>query len=82
MAMFTIIKYASGFFFGYTVFIIFAGLMFPIRYENPMWDGMPTHMIAFADQLYGVWILFAVLIAAVLIIFGINEANKNRSLEV
>lgn len=81
MGLFTIIKYVLAFFFAYTVFIIFGPVVFQTRYENPMWDTMPTWMNAHADQLYGVWVLFIVIIAAVIIYAGINEANRNRNLE-
>jgi len=46
-----------------------------------MWYGMPTWMNAHGDQLYGVWVLFIIIIAAVIIYAGINEANRNRNLE-
>ena len=81
MVLFTLIKYVLAFFVGYMVFITAGPLMEMLRYENPMWDDMPTSMQAWGDQQYGIWILFIVLIAAVIIIAGIAEANRNRALE-
>jgi hypothetical protein len=52
-----------------------------LRYDNPMWDNMPTWMNAWGDQIYGIWVLFNVLMAATMIIAGITEANRSRSLE-
>lgn len=81
MVLFTLVKYVLAFFVGYMVFIVSGPLMEMLRYENPMWDDMPTYMQAWGDQQYGIWILFAVLIAAVILIAGIAEANRNRNLE-
>lgn len=81
MALFTLIKYVLGFFVGFLVFIVSGPVQYMLRYQNPMWDSMPTFMQAWGDQEYGIWVLFIVIIAAVLVIAGINEANKNRALE-
>jgi len=81
MVLFTLIKYVLAFFVGYMVFIVSGPLMEMLRYENPMWDDMPTWMQAWGDQQYGIWILFIILIAAVILIAGIAEANRNRALE-
>lgn len=83
MALFTIIKYVLAFFFGYFVFILLGPVVFMTRdpETNPMWADMPISMLAFGDQTYGIWILFVILIAVVIIIAGIAEANRNRNLE-
>ena len=81
MALFTLIKYVLGFFVGFLVFIVAGPLQYLLRYQNTMWDNMPTFMQAWGDQMYGIWVLMIVIIAAVLVIAGINEANKNRNLE-
>lgn len=81
MALFTLIKYVLGFFVGFLIFIVSGPLNYMLRYANPMWDNMPTFMQAWGDQEYGIWVLFIVIIAAVLVVAGINEANKNRNLE-
>ena len=81
MALFTIIKYALAFFIGYLVFIIVGPFMFNLAYENPMWDDMPLTMTAFRDIEYGIWILFTILIAAVILLAGISEANRQRNVE-
>lgn len=81
MVLFTLIKYVLGFFVGFMIFIVSGPVMYMMRYQNDMWDDMPVFMQAFGDQQYGIWVLFIVIIAAVLVIAGISEANKNRALE-
>lgn len=81
MALFTIIKYALAFTFAYMTYIILGPLVFDLAYENPMWNDMPIEMTAFRDLEYGIWILFAILIIAVLLISGISEANRKKNLE-
>ena len=81
MAMWTIIKFVMAIFFGYLAYIVIGPMVFISRYDNPQWDDMPMFMKAFGDQMYGIWILFIVIMGAVLIYMGINEANRNRSLE-
>ena len=81
MVMWTIIKFVLAFFFGYLAYILIGPVVYISRYENPEWDNMPIFMKAFGDQMYGIWILFGVIIAIILIYAGINEANRNRALE-
>jgi hypothetical protein len=81
MAMFTIIKYALAFFFAYLIFITLGPVVYQTRYANSSWDALPVWMQAHGDTLYGIWILFLVIIAAVIIFAGINEARRNRNLE-
>ena len=81
MALFTLIKYVLGFFVGFLVFIVAGPLQYMLRYQNQMWDDMPTFMQAWGDQMYGIWVLMIIIIAAVLVVAGINEANNNRNLE-
>lgn len=81
MALFTLLKYVLGFFVGMMIFILAGPLEYMLRYENDMWEDMPAGMQAFGDQMYGLWIMFVVIIAAVLVVAGIAEANKNRNLE-
>lgn len=81
MAMWTIIKFVMAIFFGYLAYIVLGPAVFSSRYENSQWDSMPVFMQAFGDQMYGIWILFIVILGAVLIYAGINEANRNRNIE-
>jgi type II secretory pathway component PulF len=83
MVLFTLVKYVLAFFFGYLVFTVVAPVVFETRNPetNQQWQGLPVSMLAFGDQSYGIWILFAVVIAVVIIIAGIAEANRNRNLE-
>jgi hypothetical protein len=83
LVLFTLIKYVLAFFFGYLVFSLVAPVVFMTRdvETNPMWEGLPISMLAFGDQSYGIWILFTIIIAVVIIIAAISEANRNRNLE-
>ena len=81
MAFFTIIKYVLAAFVGFFIFIAAGPMMYMMRYENPMWHDMPTDMLAFGDMTYGIWVLFIVIIIGVIVIAGINEANKNRAID-
>lgn len=81
MAMWTIIKFVMAIFFGYLAYIVIGPMVKISRYDNSQWDDMPVFMQAFGDQMYGIWILFIIILGAILIYFGINEANRNRNLE-
>jgi len=83
LVLFTLVKYVLAFFFGYLVFSLVAPVVFMTRdpETNPMWQDLPISMLAFGDQSYGIWILFAVIIAVVIIIAGVAQANRNRNLE-
>lgn len=81
MALWTILKLALGFFFGYLLFITLGPVVYQTRYENASWDDMPVWLQAHGDQIYGIWILVIVVVAAVLIFAGISEARRNRNVE-
>lgn len=79
MAVVTIIKYVLVFFFGYMVFMLLGYLVYVTRYENPQWDTMPTNILAFGDQMYGIWILFIPIIAAIILTSAWAAADRSRS---
>lgn len=81
MGAVTIIKYVFAFAFGYLVFIILGPVVYKLRYQNSQWDSMPTNILAFGDQIYGIWILFTIIIAAVILLASIMEADRNRALQ-
>lgn len=81
MAMFSIIKYGLAFYFAYLIFITLGPVVYQTRYANSSWDSLPPWMQAHGDQLYGIWILFIVIIAIVIVYAGINEARRNRAIE-
>ena len=81
MAVLTIIKYFLGFAFGYILYILFGRVVYETRYENSMWDDMPANIQAWGDQVYGIWILVAVVIAAVLLLAAWSESNRRRALQ-
>lgn len=81
MAFYTLIKYVLAFFVGFFIFITAGPVMYDMRYTNSMWDDMPTDMQAYGDMQYGIWVLFIVVIVGIIVIAGINEANKNRAID-
>lgn len=81
MGFFTIVKYGLAFFFGFLIFITFGPVVYQTRYENASWDALPVWMQATGDQIYGIWILFIPIIAAVIVYGAVVEANRNRNLE-
>lgn len=81
MGAVTIIKYVFGFAFGYIVYMLLGPVVYKTRYENSQWDDMPTNILAFGDQMYGIWILFIIVIAAVILLASIMEADRHRALQ-
>lgn len=79
MAVVTIIKYALVFAFGYIVFMLLGLVVYKTRYANPQWDDMPTSVIAFGDQVYGIWILFIPIIAAIILLSAWAAADRSRA---
>lgn len=76
----TIIKLVFAFAFGYIIYMLLGPIVYKTRYENSQWDSMPTSVLAFGDQLYGVWILMIIIIAAIVLLASINEADRNRAI--
>lgn len=79
MALITIAKYVLAFVFGFAVFMLGTPMMAEIRYESGLWDDMPVSMLAFGDQIHGVWLMLAVVIAAIIVFAGVNEAMRARA---
>jgi energy-converting hydrogenase Eha subunit A len=79
MAVVTIIKYVLIFAFGYIVYMLLGLIVYKTRYENPQWDNMPTSIIAFGDQAYGVWILFIPIIAAIILLSAWAASDRSRA---
>jgi hypothetical protein len=80
MALTTIAKYVLAFVFGFAVFMLGSPMMAEIRYESGLWDDMPTSMLAFGDQIHGVWLMLAIVIAAIIVFGAITEAQRSRAL--
>lgn len=79
MALVTIVKFIIGFFFAYVFFIILTPLIKATRYDSGAWSNMPTNVLVFGDNVYSIWILFALLIAGVLIITVYREAERRAA---
>lgn len=79
MAAITIAKYALAFVLGYLVYMLLSPIMADVRYENPMWDDMPVSILAFGDQIHGLWLMLAVIIAAVILLAAFSESSRARA---
>lgn len=75
-------KYVLGFVLGYIAFMLLTPLMADLRYANPLWDNMPVSILAFGDQIHGLWLMLAVVIAAIIIITGYAEATRARATSI
>lgn len=76
MAAITIALFAFAFVVGFLMFMLFTPIMADLRYANPMWDDMPTTILAFGDQMHGIWLMLSVVIAAIIVITGISQGMR------
>ena len=79
MAVLTLLMYVIVFVVAYATYALFTPIMYTTRYENAMWDKMPASVIAFGDQIYGIWALIAIIIAAVILMAAWANANRARA---
>ena len=79
MAVLTILMYVIVFVVAYATYALFSPIIYQTRYENPLWDTMPSSVIAFGDQIYGLWALMAIIVAAVILLAAWNNANRARA---
>lgn len=79
MALVTVVKFILGFFFAMFLFILLTPLIKMTRYDTGQWSSMPTSVLVFGDNVYSIWILFALLIAGVLIITVYREAERRAA---
>ena len=80
MAAGTVVKFILAVAFGYLIYYFFSPLLYQTRYENSMWEGLPTNILAYGDQIHGIWLLIGVVIIAVAVFAAYNEADRNRAL--
>ena len=66
--------------FGYVIFIFLGPVIFTARYSTGLWDKEPINIIAFGDQIYGIWLLLIPVIAAGLLLFAWREAERKAAL--
>lgn len=76
MALVTVVKFLLGFFFAYVFFILLTPIIKATRYDTGQWSSMPVSVLVFGDNVYSIWILFALLIAGVLVITVYREAER------
>lgn len=79
MALVTVVKFLLGFFFAYVFFILLTPIIKATRYDTGQWANMPTSVLVFGDNVYSIWILFALLIAGVLVITVYREAERRAA---
>lgn len=79
MALVTVVKFILTFAIGYMIFIFLGPLVYESRYGMGLWDDLPTNMQAYGDNLYGIWILMVIIIAAVILITAWREAERKAA---
>lgn len=79
MALVSVLKYVFTFALGFFMFIFLGQLVYRTRYENPFWDDVPANILAFGDQMYGIWLLMIIIIPAVLIVAAWRESERKAA---
>ena len=79
MALVTVVKFILEFFFAYVFYILLGPLVKATRYDTGQWANMPTSVLVFGDNVYSIWLLFIIIIAAVLIITVYREAERRAA---
>lgn len=79
MAAITILLFVLTFAIGYGLYMILTPIVTETRYGNDAWDEMPTNVLAFGDQIHGIWLLFILVIAGMLILMGFQRASNARA---
>jgi len=46
-----------------------------------MWDDMPVSVQAWGDQIYGIWLLIAIIIAAIILLATWAESDRQRAVQ-
>ena len=80
MAAIAILKFVLTFALGFGLFMLATPLITDLRYANSMWDDMPTNVLAFGDQMHGIWLLMSLVIAAMLVLLLLSEASNRRAI--
>lgn len=76
MAMITIVLFVFAIVFGYIAYMLFTPILTEVRYSNPMWDDMPSDVLAFGDQMHSIWLMVGVVIIAIAVMTGISKAMQ------
>ena len=80
MAAIAILKFVLTFALGFGLFMFATPIITDLRYSNSMWDDMPTNILAFGDQIHGIWLLMSLVIAAMLVLLLLSEAANKRAI--
>ena len=77
MALVLIIKFVVSMFVAFLIFMFMSPILYQIRYGTPsLWANVDSSLLAIADQWYGAWLMMAVVIAAILVLWGFANANR------
>jgi hypothetical protein len=79
MALVTVVKFVLTFALGFMIFIFLGPLVYNARYGMGLWDDLPVNIQAYGDNLYGIWILIIVILAAILLITAWREAERKAA---
>jgi len=67
--------------FAYIFFILLTPLIKATRYDTGQWDKLPVSVLVFGDTVYSIWILFALIIAGVLVLTAWRESERRAALQ-
>ena len=82
MALVLIIKFVLAVFVAMLTYMFMTPILYEIRYgQSGLWANVSTENKAIADQFYGALIMMAVVVVAVLILWGFANANRQRAEE-
>lgn len=82
MAVVLIVRFVLAVAVGFASFYVLAPIIYNLAYNTPgMWQNVDSQLLAVRDNLYGVWLLMAVVIMGVLILWGFSNANRKRAEE-
>ena len=79
MAAITILLFVLSFAIGFALYMILTPIVTESRYGNSMWDEMPTNVLALGDQIHGIWLLFILVIAGMLVLMSFQRASNARA---
>ena len=79
MAAITIVLFVLTFAIGFALYMIVTPIVTDARYNNSMWNDMPTNVLALGDQIHGIWLLFILVIAGMIVLMGFQRASNARA---
>ena len=79
MAAITILFFVLSLSIGFGLYMITTPIVTEVRYNNHMWDDMPTNVLALGDQIHGIWLLFILVIVGMVVLMAYQRASNARA---